>query len=314
MSATMLAKGVLTWIPGVRRAFYNRDASRGTDSPKYCYGVWMKHLTLLSAHGMKTIPRRVLELGPGASIGTGVAALLSGAESYVAIDQVAHACPEANIAVFRELVELFLRRAPRPSPGFPPIDEHLDARLFPGGILTEPLLDIALHARRLEQIERDVRSLGAPGANGRIRYHTWETLDDIDDASIDLVFSHVVLNHVEDLEAIYATCGRWVAPGGWMSHHIDFTCLNSAREWNGHLAYGDLAWRIVAGNRPYFVSREPLQKHMELLDRCGFDVVHLIRGCRTGGIRRDQLAPRWRGISDLDLKTQTGFFVCRRRG
>ena len=31
-----------------------------------------------------------------------------------------------------------------------------------------------------------------------------------------------------------------------------------------------------------------------------------------GGITRAQLAPRWRGISDDDLATQTGFIISRR--
>jgi len=98
-----------------------------------------------------------------------------------------------------------------------------------------------------------------------------------------------------------------------MSHQVDFTCLNTAAEWNGHLAYGELAWKVIAGNRPYFVSREPVATHLELLDENGFDVVRLIRGERAGGISRRQLAPRWRGISDEDLRTQTAFIVSRRR-
>ena len=79
---------------------------------------------------------------------------------------------------------------------------------------------------------------------------------------------------------------RWTRPGGWMSHQVDFTCLETATEWNGHRAYGELAWKLIAGKRPYFVSREPLATHVRLIDAHGFDVVRVIRGRREGGIRR----------------------------
>jgi len=313
MQAAMWAKGLLTWIPGLR-GLHDRNAAKGTESAEYCYGVWIKHLTLLWASGMPTVPRSVLELGPGATVGTGIAALLSGAERYMGIDAVAHARPQASRAVFRELVEFFLARARRPRAGFPPIDHHLDARLFPGMILDEPQLEISLYPKRLARIEQSVERLGMPDAvDPMLRYRTWDSGGPLEPASVDLIFSHVVVNQVTDLDDLYATCAKVVRPGGWMSHQIDFSSLNTASEWNGHRAYGDFAWKVISGKRPYFVSREPAATHLTLLERHGFDVVNLIRGKRTGGISRHQLAPRWRGISDEDLATQGAFAVCRRR-
>jgi len=311
-AATMMAKGLLSWVPGVQAAFYDRRAAHGTGSASYCYGVWIKHLSILNAHGMQGIPRSVLELGPGESVGTGVAALLSGAERYVAIDAVPHMRPEANVAVFNELSHLFRSRAPRPRPGFPPIDHYLDERLFPSAALGEAQLEGTLAPERLARIEAAARAVGSDDPDAMIRYCTWSAPRPVAEASVDLVFSHVVLNHVEDLEGLYAKCARWLRPGGWMSHQVDFTCLGTAAEWNGHRAYGDLAWKVIRGRRPYFVNREPLATHLKLLDAAGFEV-QLLRGRKEGGIARAKLAPRWRGISDEDLATQTGFFVCRRR-
>lgn len=312
-STAMMAKGILSWVPGVRSTFYDRAAAHGTGSALYCYGVWIKHLTLLTAAGMPRIPESVLELGPGESIGTGVAALLSGAERYVAIDAVPHMKPEANMEVLRELVRLFRARAPRPRAGFPPIDQYLDHRLFPSRALGERHLEAALSPIRIARIEHAVRTLGRADPEAMIRYCTWSAPKPVAPGSIDLAFSHVVINHVEDLESLYRDCATWVRPGGWMSHHIDFTALGTAAEWNGHRAYGELAWKLIRGRRPYFVNREPLATHLALLEKSGFEVVHLVRGRKDGGVARAQLAPRWRGISDEDLGTQTGVVVARRR-
>ena len=314
MGASVVAKGLISWIPGVQRMFYDRSAGGGTASAAYCYGVWMKHLTLLWAHGMKSMPHTVLELGPGSSLGTGCAALLSGAERYLAIDAVAHMRPEANLQLLHELTERFRRRAPRPIAGFPPFDQYLDANLFPSGALDDARLEAALAPARLARIERAVRAQCTGMPEEMLRYYTWDTLRPTADGEVDLLFSHVVLNHAADLDEMYGKCERWVRPGGWMSHQVDFTCLRTAEQWNGHWAYGELAWKVIAGRRPYFVCREPLGTHLRLLEQHGFDVVHVVRGQMMGGIRREELAPRWRGISDEDLATQTGFIIARRRG
>lgn len=313
MNVKVMAKGLLTWVPGVQERFYDRCAAGGTASAAYCYGVWIKHLALLAGHGMHRVPRSVLELGPGASIGTGAAALLSGADRYIAIDAVPHVRSAANRAVFAELVGLFSARAPRPTAGFPAFDHLLDGRLFPSGILGEAQLRRSLAPERVARLEAAVDHAGRPGASEAIRYFTWDHPQPVAAGSIDLAFSHVVMNQVTDLEKVYGRLGAWVAPGGWMSHQIDFTSLGTADEWNGHRAYGELAWKVISGHRPYFVNREPPATHLRLIEAAGFDIVSLERGRLPGGIDRSQLAARWRGMSDDDLATQTAFVVARRR-
>lgn len=314
MGIATLAKGLLTWIPGVAPLSISRNpgAAGGTASASYCYGVWMKHLALAGSRGMAGVPRSVLELGPGASIGTGLAALMSGAQRYVGLDTVRHLSHEANLAVFWELARLFRARAPRPRAGFPCFDEFLDARLFPGAILDERRLERALAPERLERLEAAVRALRGGGQGGPIRYHTWTEAGAIAGGSIDFAFSHVVMNHVEDLAGAYAWLGRWLAPGGWMTHQVDFTSLGTTRAWNGHLAYSDLAWKILAGRRPYFMNREPLATHTLLMKRHGFEIVDVIRGREVAGLARAGLARRWQRISDDDLATRTAFVIARR--
>src|SRR5437879_4645465 len=134
MQLTQVVKGAATYIPGLYE-LVSRRRTGGTDTAAYCYEVWLKHLVMLWANGLRTIPDTIAELGPGDSIGTGLAALLSGVNHYYALDVVRYTNTARNLAIFDQLVEMFQRRAARPSKGWPDFDQYLDANLFPSRIL-----------------------------------------------------------------------------------------------------------------------------------------------------------------------------------
>jgi SAM-dependent methyltransferase len=307
-------KGLLTFIPGVQRAFYDKKAGGHTASAAYCYGVWLKHLSLLRQAGMASVPRTVLEVGPGDSLGTGLAALLSGAQHYAGVDQVRHASVESTRPVLKELVALFHARAPRPKKGWPDFDDCLDERLFPSAILTEERLAHALAPERLAALAFAVERLDSRPQHPSLRYSTWREPAPILDGQADLVFSHVVLCVVDDLDRIYGQCARWLKPGGWMSHQSAFDSLGVTDVWNAHLRYTEAEWAAISGRRPFFVNRERLSTHLRLLDKHGFDVVRVLRQEGEGGLERSQLAPRWQHISDDDHRTAGAFLVARKRG
>ena len=104
-----LLYGIATFIPGVAAVFGRGGGD--TNSARYCYSVWLRHLVSAFANGLQAHPRTVAELGPGDSLGVGLAALVSGADRYHAFDVVRHAQVERNQAVLDELVELFRARA-----------------------------------------------------------------------------------------------------------------------------------------------------------------------------------------------------------
>ena len=56
-------KGLLTFVPGISEYLPAKSPGH-TDSATYCYSVWLKHLTLLRAHGLEQLPATVAELGP----------------------------------------------------------------------------------------------------------------------------------------------------------------------------------------------------------------------------------------------------------
>jgi SAM-dependent methyltransferase len=307
-----ILRGLLTRVPGVTAAFPLQHAGGHTGSATYCYGVWLKHLTLLWANGLRSMPRAVLEVGCGDSLGTGLAALLSGARQYHAIDVVKRAAPDDNQRVFEELVQLFRTRAPRPTRGWPDYDAHLDSRLFPGHILGPEVLARSLAPERIDSSRAALANCDKRGRGRNLTYQTWAEPEAFDDGSIDLVLSHSVLEYLPDLRDFYARCARWVRPGGWMSHQIDFSSGGLVGAWNGHYGYSDLAWSLASGKRDYRNNREPFSTHLALLKAHGFDVVTALKELRLDGLPRAQLDARWGHLSDEDLNCAHVFIVSRR--
>ncbi|RJO66482.1 MAG: methyltransferase domain-containing protein [Myxococcales bacterium] len=303
-----IAKGLLTFVPGIRNLL-PRGKTYGTDSAEYCYGVWLKHLTLLWRHGMREMPRTIAELGPGDSLGIGLAALLSGVDRYIALDVVPFAETDRNLHIFDALAELFRRRAARPSKGWPDFDADLDQRLFPSHILTDERLAAALEPSRLAAIRNALQSFDAPVDGISIGYHApWHDLRIVRPGSMDVIFSHAVLEHVEDLETAYSAMRAWLKPGGWISHQIDFSSHGLTEEWNGHWACPDWLWRLILGRRTFLINRQPCSVHLGYLEKGGFDVLCAWRNTeRRDGITREQLASRWRALSDDDFMCSGAF-------
>ncbi len=123
--------------------------------------------------------------------------------------------------------------------------------------------DVGLDAKHLQQ-----QVLAHP----KVKFHTvlrTDTLAAIPDASVDVVLSNSVLEHVRDLPALCAELARILTPGGVMLHRVDYRdhffkypfhfLLFSQKVWNRFLNPGDLPrWRY--------------DDHAAALARAGFDV------------------------------------------
>lgn len=300
-------KGVLTLIPGVRRLL-PAGAGGGTHSASYCYGVWLKHLTLLWENGMRSIPNTLAELGPGDSLGVGLSAMLSGVDHYYALDVVRFSNVHANLEVFDELVTLFRSRAARPTKGWPDFDAHLNSSLFPDHILSDDQLDKTLCADRVAAIRNILSNPHQHNEQLSIRYMApWSDDSVIKNESVDVILSHSVLEHVTDLENTYRALYEWLKPSGRMTHQIDFTSHGLSEKWNGYWAYSELLWRIVLGKRPYLINRQPHSVHLDLIRRNGFSLICDATMHRTDGIRRSDLSSYWQRIADDDLSCSGAF-------
>ena len=78
--------------------------------------------------------------------------------------------------------------------------------------------------------------------------------------SVDLILSQAVLEHVDDLEAVYRAMRIWLRQGGYLSHEIDFRSHDLTDDWNGHWACNELLWRIARGKKPYLIIDSPARR------------------------------------------------------
>jgi Methyltransferase domain len=281
----------------------------GTGSARYCYSVWLRHLILAdAARPLTRVPHCVAELGPGDSIGIGLAALLSGAEKYFALDLVKYTEPRRDLAVFEELLRLYRNRAPLPADDeFPLLKPRLGGYEFPVRLLSAERMERALSQERVARIRASLTAGGGP--DSMITYCApWTGESSIHRHSVDMIYSQAVLEHVDDLSGAYRAMRSWLKPGGLMSHQIDFTCHGKADTWDGHWTFSDASWRIVVGRRPYLLNRIPRSTHLRLLEDSGFEVLREQPVRAATSLRPASLAARFRAMSEAD-RTTSGTFV-----
>jgi SAM-dependent methyltransferase len=310
LNAVALVPGAAQ-VPAVRERLRNRDlGTGGTNSPRYCYSVWLRHLMMAAAAGLDTDPQTIAELGPGDSIGAGLAGLLCGAERYSALDVVQHANPVSNVVIFDELVELLRSRADIPGGGeFPDVGPRLGDYRFPARILTEARLQRALHPNRVARL-RDAVLGEDPG--GLIGYRVpWLDASVIERGSQDVVFSQAVLEHVDALPQAYRAMRDWLKPGGYVSHQIDFKCHDLADTWDGHWRYGDLRWNLLRGPAVWFINRQPYSEHVRLLRETGFRVLAEQPVTRKPSFERRSLARRFREMPEADRSISGAYVLAR---
>lgn len=307
MSLFVVAKGLASFV---LPALTNRGGGR-THSPRYCYSVYLRHLVKLAGAGLPIDPRAVAEIGPGESVGTGMAALIAGAERYIGLDVKEYALRPDALALFDELAALFEARAPLPGGDeFPTIKPELADDAFPVRILGADRLARALRPARLAELRARIAAGGADSPLGHVA--PWNEGTRIEEGSIDWIFSQAVMEHVDDLAATYGACRAWLKPGGVMSHQIDLKSHGTADAWNGHWAYSDALWRVIRGRRLYLINRQPASVHRDAIRAAGFAIAAEQPVVRRDGIGRKKLAQRFRAMPEDDLST-AGLFVIARR-
>ncbi|WP_242344493.1 class I SAM-dependent methyltransferase [Anaeromyxobacter terrae] len=302
-AGAQVARGLQTCLPGARRSW---GATGGTDGAPYCYEVFLKHLTLSVQAGMAGVPASVAEIGPGDSIGIGLAALLAGADRYAGLDVVPYSLAAHNRRILDELAGYFSERRPNPPWGWPRYDHLLDARSFPSRILRDESLARSLAPARLDRIRAALE--GGASEPIRIEYHCpWASAAAIEPETVDWLYSHSVMEHVDGIEAAYSAMSRWLRPGGFVSHQIDLRSHELFPEWNGHWGVSRLTWRLIRGRRAYLINRLPYSAHARAIRRF-FEVRLELLLEEEGGLPAGRLRAPFDRLDDRERRT-SGYFV-----
>lgn len=315
MKIKYITKGLIKSIPGIERFYNFHKSTGGTNNSRYCYSVWLRHLSYAYENKSTEVPQRVIELGPGDSLGIGLAALISGAEQYYGLDIVRYSNTLINLQIFDELVTLFKEKAPIPGPDeFPKVMPLLNDYRFPEHIFSDKNLAYLLSEERLTKIREAIKLLDTPGMTGNMieLIVPWYHQRVIADNSIDYIFSQSVLQHIDELELAFKRMHQWLKPGCLMSHEIDFGSMRSSDEWFGHWEYSDLEWKIVKGRKLFYINREPHSTYLALLKKYNFELIFEKKTLVTPTQFKNRLAKRYKGLSNEDISTKNAFILARK--
>lgn len=259
-------------------------------SARYCYAVWLRHLVTLAHHGIER-PGEVAELGPGRSLGVGMAAVLSGTHRYTGLD--AFRLRERDTAIATELTDLYAASTDIPGDAeFPQMQPQLPSYVYPS-----------------ELIAFDPARVRWPEA---IAYHApWMTV--APRGTADLAISQATMLVVDQPARAYARLADWLRPGGVMSHALNFSSVGLTEDWAAHWTLGRDEWRAKEGDVPYRYNRLPHSAHLALIRAAGCDIVADITEPTPSHVTRRDLHRDFADLTDDDLRIRRAVVIARKR-
>jgi len=287
--------GMLTFVPMLNQWRRQRESTGGSCSARYCYSVWFRQLITLHQYGFRINKAQIGELGPGDSLGMGLAALLSGAAGYSGLDIVPYSAKTDLERMLDELMKMYSQKE----------------RMSDDTEIPDDIVEWANVPMKAMEIRKQLRNgiIGGSLLGYRV---PWTSMPHIDRASLDLIFSQAVLEHIDCLEETYRAMFAWLKPGGYASHVIDFGSHGRSPFWNGHWAYSDWQWKLVRGKREYLLNREPMSTHLSYARKVGFEVLLSRRNPAPPGLDIQKFASRFRQMDVDDAQTRGGFLILQK--
>ncbi len=235
------------------------------DSSDYAIGVFSTHVDRVGLTG-RLHGKLIMELGPGDSVATAVIAAANGARA-VLVDSGSYI--RKDVAPYLALVKALKHRG-----------------------MTPP--DLA-----------DCRDIDEVLARCDARYLTdgLESLGQIEGRSVDMIFSHAVLEHIRrhDFLETMKQCRRILGSDGIGSHRVDF------RDHLGgglnNLRFSERTWesRIFARSG-FYTNRIQYGRMLELFRQAGFEAEVLdVNHWAALPVPRGRLAAEFRNLTEDDL-------------
>lgn len=239
----------------------------GMDNPAYALGV-VRHAMASTGLGPRLDGLRVLELGPGDAVSSAVIAAALGARAIVLVDVNAHV--RRDMAFYRSLLNYLG-------------EQGLDVKRY---AVAQSLFDLLrlCNAQYLSSGLQDLEGL-AP-------------------ASIDLIFSTSVLEHVRlhEFPRTVRALARAMAPGARAFHNVDL--MDHLGGGLNHLRFPEVLWESrVMAHSGFYTNRLRMSAMLATFSQASlaFDVTRVSYFSKPP-IQRRALAAEFRNLSEEDLR------------
>lgn len=248
--------------------------------------IWSTYESVLRSIGDTAVLEggHVLEIGPGPLLGNGVRFIAQGAASYTALDRFdLYRTDEEARGHYRSLVE-----------SLPPPERARCGTLIRSS-------GPELFDDRLQFLQLTIEDASLRFPAGRFR----------------LIFSHNVLEHVEDVPSALRSMHRLLCPGGLAIHRVDVSTHSDRASLHPlwQLTVPDYLWQAMYSIRSYPNRLRPTD-YAPMAREAGFE--ELLRDATTcleiGEVEaiRPRLLPRYRTLPVEDLRILDFVWVLER--
>jgi hypothetical protein len=310
----LLRKVTIKLLIKVKFKQKNHDLLVGKEgaTAKYCYSVWLRHLYLSRSNCISRHPKIVAEIGPGSSIGVGLAALISGSSQYLALEKVHFISNNKILELFDDIVNLFEKNQPIFGPDvFPNLKPFLDSYEFPFSCLELDHLEKALNPVRIENIRKKIEVFSVTGENNNVISYIvpWDERPNLKVNNVDMILSQAVLEHVDELEGVYKCMNKWLNTDGIISHQVDFRHHKTSFTWNGHWLYTQKEFDLLRGDESFLVNRLPWSAHKSKIKTNGFNLCFTKKVISKSIIKIDDCSI---DLEPSDLSTSGVYFLAKK--
>lgn len=254
-----------------------RKSGTSPSSGSYYFNIYSSHKEKLIQAGFDFPGETIGEFGPGDTLGVGICALLDGFNKYIALDTIRHVNLNKNMQAYLEIVNFY-----------------------------------NVNNDQIVSIENELKNL--PDGSKKIKYYVPWNLDNIIvENSTDLIISNAVLEHVLDLDNIYKIMYKWLKPGGYISHVIDYGAHEYSDNWYEHLYVSDSYWRFLMHGRMYPINRVSHSYHLNKISEAGFTILISERNKDTKADALKINKSICKFFNEDDLCTKSGLIIAQKR-
>jgi hypothetical protein len=256
----------------------------------------------------------VAELGCADSLGIGIVAVISGSNSYTALELRSFDFRANSIQLFDEIVELFASKAKIPDDSeFPKISLKLSDYAFPTGIFPPQIHGALCDTARLAAIRKQIESISDGETGNTFNYVApWDAKVNALRGRFDLIFSRAVMEHVAEADKVYSRLHDCLKLSGLMFHDIEYNSHHTSKHWNGHWAFSNFVWKLIKGKRPMIINRIPHSIHAKMMALSGFKLIDDFRVIKESSLTRELVAYENGDISAEDLSSYGGWFLAEK--